>query len=79
MSKREIELHFDDVKTSWVMDTEILDGCVLFGFEEHFNECDCHIKDKACISTEQVLDKKDLEMIKLLIDKTLKEMNSVEV
>jgi len=75
VSKKGIQLHHESVSTTWVMDTEkVDDGLVMFGFEEH-----CLTDEQEQVfKTEQVLDKGDLFLIKVLIDETLESIQEEE-
>lgn len=68
MNKIGIQLYFEGANTSWVMDAEKIDDClVMLGFEEHESDDE---KEPA-FKTEQILDKEDLELIKKFIDSVL--------
>lgn len=70
-NKKEIKLYFDGSDTAWVIDTDIHLKFVMVGFEEHELTANKLVRKFA---TEQLLDKEDLEVIKLLIERTLSEM-----
>lgn len=71
MGKKVIQLYLDGADANWVLDSEkIDDNLVIFGFEEHKSDDEI----EQVFKTEQVLDKKDLELIKVLIDSILSEM-----
>lgn len=70
-NKKEIKLYFDGADAAWVIDTDVHDEFVMVGFEEHELTSKKGVRKFA---TEQLLDKEDLNAIKLLIERTLSEM-----
>lgn len=68
MSKTGIQIYFEGANTSWVMDAEKIDDClVMLGFEEH----ELDDEKELVFKTEKVLDREDLELIKAFVDSVL--------